>query len=77
MEDIIESSLFQPAYFVNILELCFQYSKAPLLLKVVLGYILNYYNANNVKIVDNKDMLYNSQCLQVNIFVWVLRQVRA
>ncbi|CAO3628445.1 unnamed protein product [Mucor fragilis] len=73
MEDIIESPSFQPHHFVIVLEYCYQYGKQASILKVVMGYITNYYAANNVKEEGDKDALYNAQCLQINVLVWVLR----
>ncbi|KAL7333968.1 sporulation-specific protein 22 [Mucor circinelloides] len=75
MEDIIESSSFKPDYFVVILEYCYQYGKKGSLLKVATSYITNYYAANEIKESEDKDALYNAQCLQINIIVWVLRCV--
>ncbi|KAK4516313.1 uncharacterized protein ATC70_011283 [Mucor velutinosus] len=75
MEDVIESSSFQPRYFVDILEYCYQYGKKSSILGVVMGYITNYYTANNVNEDGDTDALYNAQCLQVNVFVWVLRKL--
>lgn len=75
MEDIIESPSFQPHHFVIVLEYCYQYGKQASILKVVMGYITNYYAANNVKEEGDKDALYNAQCLQINVLVWVLRWV--
>jgi len=73
MEDIIESSSFKPDHFVVILEYCYQYGKKGSLLKVATSYITNYYAANEIKESEDKDALYNAQCLQINIIVWVLR----
>ncbi|KAF1797660.1 hypothetical protein FB192DRAFT_1178194 [Mucor lusitanicus] len=74
MEDIVESPSFQPQYFVDILEYCYQYGKKGSILKVVMDCITNYYTANNIDKDDgDKDALYNAQCLQINVLVWVLR----
>ncbi|KAL9554661.1 hypothetical protein MBANPS3_002712 [Mucor bainieri] len=75
LEDIIESSSFQPHYFIDLLEYCYLYGKKGSILRVVMGYIANYYKANDVNktVADGKDTLYNAQCLQINILVWVLR----
>lgn len=73
MEDIIESASFQPHHFVIVLEYCYQYGRQASILKAVMGYITNYYTANSVEEDGGKDALYNAQCLQINVLVWVLR----